>query len=98
MNWRDLNWRKLFLAVVLCLVWVSAAMAQDETKLTKEEMKEFLLKAPVVKSKQSSKGITNPWHLTLSDGKITHDGSFQAIDEHQSRRQFDDGHVELNFV
>jgi hypothetical protein len=34
----------------------------------------------------------------LSDGQLTHDAAFQAVDEHQPERQFDDGHTEFNFV
>jgi len=61
-------------------------------------MKDFLVKAQVTKSTQSKKGITNPYHLTLSDGTTTHDASFQSVDEHKQRMEFDDGHVELDFV
>jgi hypothetical protein len=61
-------------------------------------MKQFLLNAKVVNSRQSTKGITNPWRLTLSDGSVTHDGSFQSVDEHKTKMEFDDGHVELDFV
>jgi hypothetical protein len=66
--------------------------------LTKDQMKEFLVNAKVTKSTQSKKGITNPFRLTLSDGSVIHDGSFQSIDEHKQRMEFDDGHVELDFV
>src|SRR5438128_2026033 len=61
-------------------------------------MKQFLLNARVVNSRQSSKGITNPWRLTLSDGNATHEASFQSVDEHKTKMEFDDGHVELDFV
>ena len=36
-------------------------------------MKQFLLKAKVVQSKHTGKGITSPWRLTLIDGTVTHD-------------------------
>jgi hypothetical protein len=26
------------------------------------------------------KGVTSPWRLTLSDGTLTHDAAFQAVD------------------
>jgi len=61
-------------------------------------MKQFLLNARVVNSRQSSKGITNPWRLTLSDGTVTHEASFQSVDEHKTKMEFDDGHIELDFV
>jgi hypothetical protein len=91
------NWRRITLGVALFLACAPLLLASDDT-LTKEQMKEFLLKAKVIKSSQSKKGITNPWHLVLSDGTITHDGSFQSIDEHKSSMQFANGQVEYNFV
>ena len=89
------HWRRLFLAVVLCLISAGLGTAADPTK---EEIKQFLLNAKVVNSKHTGKGITDPWRLTLSDGAITHDGGFQAIDDHKPRMQFANGTVELNFV
>jgi hypothetical protein len=90
------NWRRITLGVALLLGCAPLLLAEDT--LTKEQMKEFLLKAKVVKSSQSQKGITNPWHLVLSDGAITHDGSFQSIDEHKTSMQFGNGQTEYNFV
>jgi hypothetical protein len=72
-------------------------VAQAEPALTEEEMKQFLLKAKVVRSKQTSKGITSPFRLTLTDGKLTHDAAFQSIDESRSTMQFARGGTELNF-
>jgi len=51
----------------------------------------------VVKSEHTKKGITDPWRLTLTDGTLTHDASFQAIDEHTAKKQLARG-TELNFV
>ena len=92
-----LNWQKLGLGLAVILSCVPFAGAAEQT-LTKEQMREFLLSAKVTRSTQSKKGITNPFRLTLTDGTVTHDGSFQAVDEHKARMEFDDGHVELNFV
>lgn len=87
------------LAAVVCLTCCSRLLlAVDEPNLSKEQIKQFLLTAKVVRSKQGAKGITNPWRLTLSDGTITHDASFQAVDEHKTNMQFASGHSELNFV
>ena len=44
-------------------------------------MRDFLLTAKVIQSSASNKGITAPRRLTLSDGKRTHDASFQSVDE-----------------
>jgi len=52
----------------------------------------------VVKSEQAKKGITQTLRLTLSDGTVTHDASFQTIDEHKHRMELASGTTELNFV
>lgn len=90
--------RRLILAAVACLIFPSWAMAADEITLTKDQIKNFLLTAKIVASKQSSKGITSPWRLTLSDGTLTHDASFQKIDEHKPSATMASGRTELNFV
>jgi hypothetical protein len=84
-------------ALLVCLVCPFFGLATDEPKLTKEEMKHFLLTAKVIDSRQSSKGITHTSRLTLSDGVITHDASFQPIDEHKAEMKLA-SHTELNFV
>ncbi len=50
-----------------------------------------------MKSERAQKGITDYWRLTLSDGTLTHDASFQSIDEHRPKMQLASG-PELNFV
>ena len=81
-----LRWRRLILATVLCLTCTGFVSASDEPNLTKEQIKHFLLTAKVVKSEQPKKGITHTLRLTLSDGTVTHDASFQKVDEHKARR------------
>ncbi|HYM22283.1 MAG TPA: hypothetical protein VEU08_03720 [Vicinamibacterales bacterium] len=66
--------------------------------LTREEMAHFLGTAKVVSSRQTSKGVTSPWKLKLSNGAITHEAAFQSIDERRMRMDFADGSTELNFV
>src|SRR5260370_7065870 len=83
MNSLHLRWRVLILAAVVCLTCPLFVVAADEPTLTKEQIKQFLATAKVVNSKQASKGITGTSRLTLSDGPVTHDASFQAIDEHK---------------
>jgi hypothetical protein len=90
-------WRGLILAAVLCLSGRLLLFASDEPTLTKEQMKQFLLTAKVVNSQRSKKGVTHPWRLTLSDGTLTHDASFQSTDEHKALKEFATG-TELNFV
>ena len=91
------RWRPLIIAAVVCLTCRIFAVAADEPTLTKEQIKQFLLTAKVVHSKQAKKGITRTSRLTLSDGTITHDASFQPIDEHKARMDLPSG-IELNFV
>jgi hypothetical protein len=72
-------------------------VAADESTLTKGQIKQFLLTAKIVGSKQAAKGTTGTSRVTLSDGTVTHDASFQAIDEHKAVAQLGIG-TELNFV
>src|ERR1700693_4940804 len=90
--------RRLILAAAACLIGGLFAVAGDEPNLSKEQIKQFLVTAKVVKSHESKKGITHTSRLTLSDGTITHDASFQPIDEHKREKKFSNGAVELNFV
>lgn len=87
----------LIAAFAICLLAVPLATG-DDTSLTKDEIKQFLLTAKIVGEKGTRKGITQPLRLTLSDGKVTHDASYQAVDEHKDHLQMADGHTELNFV
>jgi len=73
-------------------------MATDATTLTKEQIKQFLLTAKIVGAKESSKGVTHPLRLTLSDGNLTHDASFQRVDEHKAKVTLASGRTEMNFV
>jgi hypothetical protein len=80
MRMLHLQHRRLILAAaIVCLTCVRVVIAADDPTLTKDQIKQFLLTAKVVASKQSGKGVTNPWRLTLSDGTVTHDASFQPI-------------------
>jgi len=85
-------------AILACVITPVAALAADESTLTKDQIKQFLQTAEVIKSKTSSKGITHPWRLTLSDGTITHDASFQSVDEQKNEKKFENGKTEFNFV
>ena len=82
---------KLAAAALLCLICPGIVRAADETTFTKEQIKNFLLTAKVVKSEQSNKGITGTSRLTLTDGTVTHDASFQAVDEHAALKQLPSG-------
>ena len=88
---------RLILVAVACLTCGLFAVAADETTLTKEQIKQFLLTAKVVHSQAAKKGVTNTLRVTLSDGTVTHDASFQGIDEHKNVKELAKG-TELNFV
>jgi len=71
--------------------------ATAENSLTEEGIRQFLLTAKVVGSKQTSKGITHPFRLTLSDGRLTHDAGFQSVDIYKAIERMDRGVTEINF-
>jgi len=84
---------------LLCFASLPAVNADDDSPaLTKEEIKHFLLTAKVIGSHSSKKGVAGTQRLTLSDGKITHDASFQSINEHTAVKRFASGAAEINFV
>ena len=89
---------RLFIVALACVMIPLAAPGADDATLTKDQIKAFLQNAQVINKKPSSKGVTHPWRLTLSDGKITHDASFQAIDEHKPEMRLESGKVEFGFV
>jgi hypothetical protein len=97
MNPFHVRGRVLILAAVVCLSCRPFSVAADEPTLTKEQIKQFLTTAKVVSSKHAAKGVTDTSRLTLSDGTITHDASFQGIDEHKATKQVGMG-TEMNFV
>jgi len=93
----SMRWPSLVWATVVSLLAASFVVASDEPKLTEEQVRQFLLTSKVINSKQSSRGITAPFRLTLSDGNLTHDASFNAIDERKTSMQFSTGRTEMNF-
>jgi hypothetical protein len=79
------------------LVAANAQNLGNEPNLTGEQKKDFLLHANVVDSHQLGVGSTHPWRLTLSDGTLTHDAAFQAVDERKNVMEFANGRTEFNF-
>lgn len=80
-----------------CLAATCLAIASDEPKLTEDQIREFLLHAKIAQAHKTSKGITHPSRLTLTDGTLTHDASFQAIDETTKVAELASGKTEFNF-
>jgi hypothetical protein len=95
--------RTLVYALGVCLWAAGSLLSSDqpgpsnEPNLTEQQKRDFLLNAKVIASKHTSNGITSPWHLTLSDGKITHDAHFQSVDVRKTSETMSDGRTELNF-
>ncbi len=92
--------RTLCLLAFLTASLVSAppVAGSDAPALTKEQIRQFLLNARVISARHSDKGITHPYRLTLSDGAMTHDASFEVVDEHKPQVVLSTGQVESNFV
>jgi hypothetical protein len=98
MNRLRLSWLGLLLLAAVYVVCPQPLTAADEPSLSKEQIKQFLLTAKVIGSHSSKKGTTHTSRLTLSDGTLTHDASFQPVDEHKNVVEFFDGRKEMNFV
>jgi len=79
-----------------------AAAPAPAPQLSVEQMKDFLKNARVIRSRQTSKGVTAPKRLTLTDGTLTQDAVFQSVDERQTVASLSGGGrqatTELNFV
>jgi hypothetical protein len=70
-------------------------------ELTLEQMKDFLKNARVIRTRSTTKGITAPKRVTLSNGTVTHDAVFQSIDEHKMTAELKGAKgskTEINFV
>jgi hypothetical protein len=66
--------------------------------LSRDQIRRFLENAPIIKGKDTVKGVTRPMRVTLSDGTLTHDAAFSTVDEHKNVERFEGGRVELDFV
>src|SRR5438309_10868002 len=97
MNRLHRQWAALIFVAVVFLSRAPSAVAADEPTLNREQIKQFLLTAKIIGGKQSSKGTTGTSRVTLSDGTVTHDASFQAIDVHKATAQLGIA-TEMNFV
>jgi hypothetical protein len=82
---------------LVCLAATGPAIIAQEPNLTEDQIREFLLKAKIVDSHRIDKGVTSPWRLTLTDGRLRHDAAFQSIDEFIPLAQMPDGTTESGF-
>jgi hypothetical protein len=96
---------RLALAVALVLgvaLPLHVSAQTDAPSLTREQIATFMATAKIVSTRQAPKGVTRPVRMTLSDGVITHDAVFQAVDERQTVANLSgagrQAKTELNFV
>jgi hypothetical protein len=87
------RWRSTAVAALMAMVVVA-----PETTLDRAAQAEFLRTAKVIRSQTLSTGVTSPFRLTLSDGTVTHDASFQSVNERASQANFGARGVEFNFA
>ncbi len=85
------------LTFALCLLTFDLAPIAAQPR-TAQEIEAFMRSAKVVRARELSTGITRPLRLTLTDGAMTHDAVFQAIDEKKSVFVAQRGASEINFV
>lgn len=89
--------RVLLAAVASAVLAAHPCLATAQEPLAKEAMRQFLLNAEIVKSRDVGKGVTRPSRLTLTDGTFTHDAAFQSVDESKKFAEFNRGGPEINF-
>jgi hypothetical protein len=93
--------RVVALALSAFLAGAAAAAGETRQQLSVDEQLEFLAKAKIVSSRPIGKGTTGARRLTLSNGTLTHDAAFQAIDQQNSSENLRQGKKmagELQFV
>jgi hypothetical protein len=91
--------------LLTALLIAPPALAQNSATapdLTVEQMQTFLKTAKITRARQTSKGVTAPKRLTLTDGTLTHEAIFQSVDDRQMVASLSGGGrpstTELNFV
>lgn len=88
-------------AIALVLIGAFACVislqAQNPEELSGEQKRDFLLNAEIVGSKRIGKGTTGAYRLTLSNGTVVQDASFQSVDTYKPSVKFPDGTREKNF-
>jgi hypothetical protein len=81
--------------------YAQTAVPAPEPELTVAQIKDFLKTAKVTRVRDTQRGVTAPRRMTLTNGSITHDAVFQAIDERQTVAHLTGARgaqTELNFV
>jgi hypothetical protein len=95
--------RALLIAVILlvapwpCSAQTAPAAPPVGAVPAPAEMEKLLLAGKIVKKKESSKGVTDAYRVTLSDGALTHDAQVQNVDIEKAFFQVDPKHTEVGF-
>lgn len=90
--------------VFVVVTWAPALSALQDAAppasvvLSPEQMEAFLLRAPIVRTRDAGGGITNSLRATLSDGILTHDAHIQTIDQARPIFQAPGAPPEFNFT
>jgi hypothetical protein len=79
------------LSAALLLGAALSVFASDAIEPSEEEFREFLKTAKVVTYRQTAKGVTAPFKLTLRNGTRTMEACFQAVDETKTLIQLASG-------
>lgn len=74
----------------------SLLSAPAETETPRARQAEFLKKAGITEAEVVSKGVTETWRV--KDDTLTHDASFQYVDERAAKKTHPGGTVEVDFV
>ncbi len=83
-------------AAFCAILVLSGSVPAQDTKLTRQQMEEFLRTAKVLSQKRVPIGVTGSLRAQLSDGVLTHAAHIQSIDEAKQTYQTDRG-TEINF-
>jgi hypothetical protein len=95
--------RVLLIAVILVAAapWPCSAQTTSEAPgavaLSPTDLEKFLTDGKIVKKKESSKGVTAAYRVTLSNGVVTHDAQVQNVDIAKPFFEVDPRHTEVNF-
>ena len=87
----------VIVALLISAVAVRPSVAQDRPHFTLDEMESLLLKGRIAERKGGSKGVTDAYRVTLSDGQRSHDAQVQNVDIFRTSFVVDPKHTEFNF-
>jgi hypothetical protein len=93
----DLRRFRWLLGPALATFAFARILAADEPNFTPEQKTDFLQHAKITASQPEKKGKSSASHLTLTDGTLTHDASFEPVDEKKAQGPGPHGGIEFNF-